>query len=398
MAPIRMAPTAGRPFAQPKSPVFGWASLRGMATPEAPGIQQLPHQQLTTSGRAAILLALRQMDLPADSAVLLPSYHCPTMVAPVLAAGLQPRYYGLDEQGLPILAAVPTREVRAILVPQLFGIARSLAAVRAWCDRHGVALIEDCAHCLFGQAGDRPVGAWGDWATASLTKFLPVPEAGLMASAKQAPRPWQPQQRRWIEEVKAAVDTLELATRYRRLRGFNTLLGGLFALKNWRHGTASARTMTAPSAPSAASLMIGCDMARVHLAPLRTAAALAALPQGRLLQRRQAIHRRYAEGLRGLAGARPLFADMGTPLAPYVFPLWVDKPESVYRQLHALNAPVFRWDQIWPGTPVDLPGDNGPLWSRHVLQLLCHQDLDDAEVDRMIDVVRQLIQTPRETP
>lgn len=385
------------PFTQPKSPVFGWASLGGGAA-HAPGIQQLPHRRLTTSGRAAILQALRQMKLPTGSAVLLPSYHCPTMVAPVLVAGLEPRYYGLDAQGLPLLPESPGVEVRAVLVPQLFGIARSLAPVRAWCDRHGVSLIEDCAHCLFGQAGERPVGGWGDWATASLTKFMPVPEAGLLASAQHPLQAWQPARRGALAECKAVLDTLELASRFRRLRGLNALLAALFALKNRGRAAAAPRARTAPPAPSAEQLMRGCDMARVDSAPLRVSAALARLPQGRLLQRRQALFRRYEQGLQGLQGARPLFADAGMPLAPYVFPLWVDDPEPVYRELHALNAPVFRWDQRWPGTPVDLPGDQGPLWSRHVLQLLCHQDLDDAEVERLIALLRRLIQPNRENP
>ncbi|MBK9574239.1 MAG: DegT/DnrJ/EryC1/StrS family aminotransferase [Rhodoferax sp.] len=46
-------------------------------------------------------------------------------------------------------------------------------------------MIEDCAHCFFGQAGERPIGAWGDFATASLTKFFPVPEGGLLASSSR---------------------------------------------------------------------------------------------------------------------------------------------------------------------------------------------------------------------
>lgn len=384
------------PFTQPKSPVFGWASLRGGAA-QAPGVQQLPHTRLTTSGRAAILQALRQMKLPAGSAVLLPSYHCPTMVAPVLVAGLEPRYYGLDAQGLPLLPESPGADVRAVLVPQLFGIARSLAPVRAWCDRHGVSLIEDCAHCLFGQAGERPVGAWGDWATASLTKFLPVPEAGLLASAQHAMQEWHPVGRGALAECKAVLDTLELASRFRRLSGLNSVLAALFALKNRGRASSTSRSRSAPPVPSAEQLMRGCDMARVDSAPLRTSAWLAKLPQTRVVLRRQALFRRYQQGLQALEGARPLFADAGTPLAPYVFPLWVDDAEPVYRQLHALNAPVFRWDQLWPGTPADLPGDQGPLWSRHVLQLLCHQDLDDAEVERLIALLRRLTQPLRET-
>jgi hypothetical protein len=77
-------------------------------------------------------------------------------------------------------------------------------------------------------------------------------------------------------------------------------------------------------------------------------------------------------------------------MVPYVFPLWVDDADRVYQALRGLGAPVFRWDRIWPGTP-HLPGDVGPLWSRHVLQLLCHQDLDARDVARVVSAVRNLL-------
>jgi perosamine synthetase len=40
-----------------------------------------------------------------------------------------------------------------------------------------------------------------------------------------------------------------------------------------------------------------------------------------------------------------------------------------------------------------LRGDIGPLWSHHVLQLLCHQDLNTADVDHTAQAVLHLLQT-----
>ena len=59
----------------------------------------------------------------------------------------------------------------------------------------------------------------------------------------------------------------------------------------------------------------------------------------------------------------------------------VDDADRIYHALKAQALPVFRWDRIWPGTP-RLKGDVGPLWSQHVLQLLCHQDLSVADIER----------------
>ena len=148
------------------------------------------------------------------------------------------------------------------------------------------------------------------------------------------------------------------------------------------------RLVIAASAPSFAtptvdSMLADCDMARVDQAPLWVSEALSRLPKARIVARRQRNFTRYARHFQAVLGARPLFAP-GTaafaPAAPYVFALWVDDADRVYQSLRDQHLPVFRWDRIWPGTPV-INGDQGPLWSRHVLQLLCHQDLSDADIE-----------------
>lgn len=87
----------------PKMPVLGWNSfgLRVERTP--PSVEDLPHRLLLTSGRAALFAALRQTALPAGTNVLVPTYHCPTMVAPIVEAGFAPVFYPIGADGLPAL-------------------------------------------------------------------------------------------------------------------------------------------------------------------------------------------------------------------------------------------------------------------------------------------------------
>ena len=77
-----------RSIALPKAPVLGWRSLWPHSATPLHNVSQLQYKAYTTSGRAALLAALRQLALPTGSGVLVPTYHCPTMVAPVLQAGL----------------------------------------------------------------------------------------------------------------------------------------------------------------------------------------------------------------------------------------------------------------------------------------------------------------------
>jgi dTDP-4-amino-4,6-dideoxygalactose transaminase len=322
------------------------------------------------------------------------------MVAPVLLANLNVAYFGLRPDGLPNLATIDTAtasKTKAMLVSHYFGLANSLAEVRQWCNERGIALIEDCAHCYFGDAGERQVGDWGDYTTASLSKFLPVPEGGLLASAHRPIQNLQLTPQGFKAQIKGWVDVFELASRYKRLPGLNSVMAGIFWLKNPHTRlqavtTANTTPRTSSPTPDAATLMRDSDMARIAMTPLGATRMLKALlPRGRIIARRQQNFATYAGFFAQVNGARPLFPSPSKAVAPYVFPLWVDDAERVYREVRARDLPVFRWDRIWPGTP-HIDGDVGPLWSQHVLQLLCHQDLDEDDIKRTARAILNLLQ------
>ena len=390
----------------PRGPVLDWASFSGPRRTALPSVDQVTHQQLTTSGRAAIFQALKALQLAPGSAVLVPTYHCPTMVAPVIHAGLLPLFFGLDDRALPRLDAIPEASAAragAMIVAHYFGQPRSLSAVRAWCNARSIALIEDCSHCFFGQAGERAVGGWGDFATASLTKFFPVPEAGLLVSTGRPLLEFKLTRQGLRSQIKGWVDVFEQAHQARRLNGLHSAMGALFGLKS-RHAIRSAPTAAGPgtagsgddaAAQNVAQALAECDMGRVGAAPLAVASQLfAALPRQRIVTRRQRHYRTLREALSGAPGARMLFDEPATG-APYALPLWVDnaeRAERVYQGLRAQSLPVFRWDRVWPATP-ELQGDSSAPWRHHVLQLLCHQDLHDDEINRTANILLALLRT-----
>lgn len=383
------------PARLPRGPVLGWSSFGGQAAAGVPGICDLPYQLLTSSGRASLYAALRQLQLPTGSAVLVPSYHCPTMVAPVLCAGLVPLFFAIGDDGLPrldLIDAGQRAKARAMIVAHYFGLPRSLRGVRRWCDEAGMVLIEDCAHSLFGSAEGEPVGSWGQYATASVSKFLPVPELGLLASSLPLPLHTELVSPPLRAQFKGVVDVFETASAFGRPAGLSLGLKALFSLKN--HGREHPDPTAASDAPvgsSAASLMQACDMPRIEQAPLALSRWLyRALPLARVVRRRQLNYDRYAELLHGLQGTRFLRADRPADAAPYVFPLWVQEGDRVYHRLRALGMPVFRWDRVWPGTP-NSRHDEGLRWSQHVLQLLCHQDLSRADIGQVAEQVRQAV-------
>ncbi len=377
---------------QPTRPTFGWDNLSGERPAGLPAVDDLPHTRLLTSGRAALFAAMKALGLQAGDGVLAPSYHCPTLVAPLRAAGAAVQFYPLGPDGLPALDSLtPAPRTRALVVAQLFGLPRSLVAVRAWCDARGIALVEDCAHSFFGQAGERPVGQWGDLATASVSKFFPVPEGGLLASARplpaQALRPAGAK-----AQVKAWVDLLERGSEQGRLSGLNLPLRALFRLKNGPPRPPQPPSPATPRHLDETQMMAECDLGRSEQAPPALTGRLLGLPRGRIVARRRAHYEHLYGFTRALPGARPLLGPLPAEAAPYVMPLWVDEPEPVYAALRAAGCAVFRWDRVWPGVP-DFPDDHGARWRTQVLQLLCHQDLDDAMLTRTCDVLTDSLKT-----
>ncbi len=117
-----------------------------------PCLLDSPRLSFTTSGRAAIALALQALGVGSGDRVLVPTYHCPTMVAPAVHVGARPVFYPLRSSGadLAFLEALDLTGVRAILATHYFGLPQPMAELRRFCDRKGIALIEDCAHALFG--------------------------------------------------------------------------------------------------------------------------------------------------------------------------------------------------------------------------------------------------------
>lgn len=378
----------------PRLPTLDWGTFTGPKTPGTPCLLKQPSAHLTVSGRAAILLALEMLQIGLGDKVLLPTYHCPTMVAPVVALGAQAIFYPINDCGAPDLQWIRqhhSTDIRAILVAHFFGLPQPLAEIRNWCDQQNVRLIEDCAHALFGVSGARDVGSWGDLAIASLTKFLPVPEGGcLVDNLVPAPIP-QLHSPSLKSQIKAAFDIIHTGVNHGRLVGLGWVFNGARQLRGL-FKPKSTHTTASPAPPTDAPPNDGfsIDVAQAHLSITLASRWIARhVPQARIVERRRDNYRFFTQALSGVVGMHPLLANLPDQCAPYVYPLWVDQPDPGYAELRRLEFPVSRWDWLWPSTPV-IAHDFGMTWSHHVLQLACHQDLSPVELKKMVTVLKRL--------
>ena len=360
----------------PRGPLLEWGSFSNERGLLPPAVDDLPCQFATTSGRAAIFQALKILKLAPGTSVLVPTYHCPTMVAPVVQAGLTPVFYPMTSALTPHLDDLVVGHGQgrpgALLVAHYFGFPRSMLAERTWCDQHGVALIEDCAHAFFGQAGERPIGHWGDLATASITKFFPVPEAGLLGSARRVLHQTPLRRQAARAELLGLAKTLALASDHNRWPGLSMLVRLAAAAK--RTASPTAEASTSASSMSSDPLQ-GCDLRRCNDHPLAVSRWITQrVSRPRLVATRRANAQHLIDNIELPSGAR-WFSQPQASDVPYVLPLWLDRcPDEIYHALRSAGLPVLRWDQCWRGMPT-LPNDFGLLASKHVVQILCHQSL-----------------------
>ena len=377
----------------PRGPVYG-VGTRGAATCTGfPRVDQQGCAHFTVSGRTAILHALRGLGFVPGDRVLVPTYHCPTMVEPVARLGGEPVFYPLRASGaadVEHLAKADLAGVKALLAAHFFGLPQDMLPLRRFCDSHGLTLIEDCAHAYFGMAPNAAIGAMGDVAIASLPKFFPVVEGGCLVLRKtsiDAPELASPD---LAHEVRVVWDAMELAASADRLGAAGAAVRWLVRLKRRLRGRSAEVTARAPVAGAIDSPFDTIDDARAkQRAAMFVRRTVQSADVQRLVGVRRANYRLFAEKLSQVPGLRPLFPKLPGGAAPYVFPLWVDTPDELYPALRASGVPLFRWDIRWPGTPV-LADDAAASWASHVFQLACHQDMTGSDVSAIVTTLLAL--------
>lgn len=382
----------------PRGPVPSFAVL---GEGEAPGFPRLDRQHasvLTVAGRAALWIALEQAGLRPGETVLLPTYHCPTMVEPAAKLGARLVFYPLRADGSPDLDAIAATDLagaRAMLVAHLFGVPLDLTPARALCDRHGITLIEDAAHAWFGHHQGRAVGATGDFAIGSAPKFFALTLGGCLVRRQGRLPALRPAG--WRRELKAAWDLIETGGLAERPRSrADALLGLLARAKRRLRGQAPRAEAAFLAEPDLARACDTIDPASVHDAlPCAPAALLRHSDAASLCALRRSRHAAWVRALDGVDGLVPLHPRLPDGAVPYVCAVRVDGPaaDTVYQRIRHAGVPVYRWDLVWPGTP-RLPGDVAPGWWHHLIQLSCHQDLTDEDIAAMALTLRDALRSP----
>jgi dTDP-4-amino-4,6-dideoxygalactose transaminase len=305
------------------------------------------------SGSDALTLALKALEIgPGDEVITTPfTYIAPAesihqVGAKIVFADINPRFFTLDPSDV---ARRITSRTKAILPVHLFGQAAPLGDLLPLADKHGLAVVEDCAQAVGAAWEDRPLAGIGRIGCLSFypTKNLGADgDGGLCVTNDDA-----------LARKLRMLRVHGIERRYfHDLHGFNSRLDEL----------------------QAAILRVKLP----HLAAWN--------------RRRGEIAARYAAGLVGLPVELPLTAP-GNQHVWHVFALLTDRRDELQAHLTANGVPTLIYypqplhlqrcysDQGWK--PGDYPVAESV--SRRILPLPMYPEITDAQADHVVTQIQR---------
>ena len=139
----------------------------------------IKHAITTNSGSSANLLAISALTSPSlgkrqlkpGDEVITVAAGFPTTINPILQNGLIPVFIDIEIPTYNIrtdrLEGAVSNKTKAVMVAHTLGNPYDLATVKAFTEKHGLWLIEDCCDALGSEYGGKRVGTFGDIGTLS---------------------------------------------------------------------------------------------------------------------------------------------------------------------------------------------------------------------------------------
>lgn len=146
-----------------------------------------PKTLLTTSCTHALEMAALLLDLQPGDEVIIPSFTFVSTVNAFALRGARPVFVdirpdtlNLDER---LIESAISPRTKAIVPVHYAGVGCEMDAIAAIAARHGLSIVEDNAHGLFGFYKDRPLGSFGRLSAQSFheTKNCTCGEGGALA-------------------------------------------------------------------------------------------------------------------------------------------------------------------------------------------------------------------------
>lgn len=348
-----------------------------------------PGQELsfTYNARAALFQLLRVMPDSQGKTILLPAFHCTTVVEPVLYSGFHPVFYRINKD-LSInandLAAKISNDVSAVLVINYLGFQAAIECVRELQGRHDFYIVEDCAHsflvCKEGNA--RLAACRGDMGLYSFYKTVPCFAGGALrinarrfsfhpSSSNVGLKQSVVILKRLLEQVvdnsrdgvlKSTLQSLErrrISRKKRNLPDADDLPGRGDKPRSWRHDLASASM------------------------PWFCRSILARSPLTEIAARRRRNYALFDAHLKEHSGLKKLFPVLPEDVCPWAYPVLLADRSAHDHLLRERGVPLFTFGEALHPNVEQCDEDtreDARYLSEHLLLFAVHQNFDPADI------------------
>jgi len=376
---------AGYDFPRPRAPVLPTLRLRSLrfcAQTDAVELVTSANVKLYSRGRYAMTEAYRLSGVGLGSTLMAPAYHCRTMLDPAIRLGAKVALYPVradlqpDLDGVLACLRACSHPPAALVLTHYFGFEQPLDAIVAFCQSHGIVLIEDCSHCLFLPGKATGVGLRGRYCISSPYKFFPIEDGGVLwanQGAELTPQKNAPPG--VVLEFKAVARSLQRALSASKIPTTERL----HQTVEWEPVELAGADLQNSTEQTSKQYVVAaendCCLAVSRWAMCHT-------DTHRLKVRRRSNYRHWLAAVAGLPNCRVLFPDLPDDCVPYMFPLEIRYPNVHFLALKRLAVPVGRWDDMAISACAVASS-----YRTSLLHLPCHQDLTEELLHWLSDTV-----------
>jgi dTDP-4-amino-4,6-dideoxygalactose transaminase len=351
------------------------------------------------SARYALFHGLAALGLRSGDKLLVPAYCCGTEVDPILAKGIEIKWYKIEEDlsiSIDHLQKEWEEGVKGLLVTHYLGFDYLTEEIMNFVNERKILLIEDCAHAFLSSTeSDIPLGAIGDAAIFSLRKSLPIPDGGALmlknidlngGSFKlEPPNPFSVLFRSFELFGKNSTPSgrykARILSHYTRCvgkaaRNFRFFLRVFYKLFNFGESC-----LVNPNSYDFDTKASNWNMSAFSRRLLQFQ------DWKDIVKRRRENFTYLLEKLQGIDGVKPLMSSVPDGICPLFFPLLVKNREKLHDFLlkHGVDSHPW-WGYFHPKVPWgSFP--NAVRLKKEILGLPIHQDLNPEHMNKIIKTI-----------
>jgi perosamine synthetase len=342
-----------------------------------------PNTQHYYMGRNG-LFALAQTWRLSGEEVLMPAYCHGVEAEAFERAGARLRFYPVH-QGMQLkvdeLLSFVSPRTKVIHLIHYLGFPGPVERLAEFCRKNDIRLVEDCALAFLSRLGDRPLGSFGSAANFSMYKSVPLPNGGAIA----------------INDGSASVRNATHTPRLQSTIAYT--FSALFRRSRLENVSTYARVMTAArNGLKPFFYMLGLErVATERFNRADASVGMSALSKrilhsqsfDRVFELRRRNFRHLLSRLGSIAGL--VFNELPDGVCPLSFPIAVLRKNEVVQSLKKRGVEAI---PFWSNHANGVNDGQFPevdRLRRTVIELPCHQDLTESEMDRIADEVTSVL-------